>query len=211
MVDLTHEEAALRRGSTLIAGLDEVGRGSWAGPVAVGAVVCSDRTPPAGIRDSKRLSPARRNLLVGPIQAWAVAWAVGSSSPEECDRLGMTAALRLAAERALDGLGVQPDHILLDGVHDFLGREEVETIRGGDDRSLTIAAASILAKTARDRIMVELAEHHPAYEFERNKGYPSLSHRAGLQAFGLSTAHRRSWSYVDRLVWSRPDQMRLPV
>lgn len=148
------------------------------------------------------LSEARREALFDRIAAWCSAWAVGHASPQECDRLGMSAAQRLASHRALDGLGIEPDGILLDGKWDFVGSPKVETIVRGDATSLTIAAASILAKVTRDRFMRSLAASYPAYDFDRNKGYPGPKHRAALAAFGPTPIHRTSWSYMDDLAWN---------
>ena len=128
--------------------------------------------------------------------------AIGHASPAECDRLGMSAAQRLAAERALERLGVEPDRILLDGKWDFVGTPKVRTIVRGDATSLTIAAASILAKVTRDRLMRSAAPSFPAYEFDRNKGYPGPRHRAALAASGPTPIHRTSWSFMDDLVWT---------
>ncbi len=189
-------------GLPFIAGLDEVGRGSWAGPLTVAAAVVPQNRRVNGIRDSKMLSESQREALFDRIADWCTAWAVGHASPEECDRLGMSAAQRLAARRALDGLGLEPDRILLDGKWDFVGSSKVKTIVRGDATSLTIAAASILAKVTRDRLMRSFAPHYPAYDFDRNKGYPAAKHRAALAAFGPTSIHRTSWSFMDDLAWT---------
>ena len=207
-------------GYPLVAGLDEVGRGAWAGPVSVGAVVHAfDRRPPRGIRDSKLLSEPRREELYPRVAAWCTEWAVGHASPQECDALGMTRALRLAAHRALDGLTVVPQVVLLDGAHDYVTRPDpdpdsdpetapagpvyptVRTVVRGDTTCTSIAAASILAKVTRDRMMRSWAESFPPFDFDQNKGYPSPSHRTALSGFGLTSIHRRSWSFVDDLVF----------
>ena len=185
-----------------VAGLDEVGRGSWAGPLTVAAAVIPQERRVNGVRDSKMLNESRREELFDRIAAWCTAWAVGHASPQECDRLGMSAAQRLAAHRALDGLGVEPDRILLDGPWDFVGSPNVQTIVRGDATSLTIAAASILAKVTRDRMMRSLAQNYPAYDFDHNKGYPGPKHRAALAAFGPTPIHRTSWSFMDDLAWN---------
>ncbi len=171
-------------GDDVIAGLDEVGRGSWAGPLTVGAAVIPQNRRVYRIRDSKMLTESQREMLFDRIADWCAAWAVGHASPAECDQLGMSAAQRLAARRALDGLGVEPDRILLDGKWDFVGSSNVRTIVRGDATSLTIAAASILAKVTRDRLMRSTAPTYPAYDFDRNKGYPGPRHRAALAASG---------------------------
>ena len=189
-------------GAGVIAGLDEVGRGSWAGPLSVGAAVIPRDRRVYRIRDSKMLTESQREALFDRIAKWCCAWAVGHASPAECDRLGMSDAQRLAARRALDGLGVEPDRILLDGKWDFVGSQKVRTIVRGDATSLTIAAASILAKVTRDRLMRSAAQSFPAYDFDRNKGYPGPRHRAALAASGPTTIHRRSWSFMEGLVWT---------
>lgn len=191
-----------------MAGVDEVGRGAWAGPLTVAVVVPPVERRLAGVRDSKLLSPARREALEPRIKAWAVAWAIGESSPAECDALGMSEAQRLAWRRARSQLAEFPGTILVDGKWDFVGGGTM--LVGGDRRSLAIAAASVLAKVHRDRGMVELAEMLPWYDFDSNKGYPSPSHRAGLHQWGPSIAHRTSWRWIDDLPWSRPvHQLRL--
>ena len=136
------------------------------------------------------------------IAEWCETWAVGHASPAECDRLGMSEAQRLAARRALDTLDVEPDRVLIDGNWDFVGRGNTDTIIGGDATSLTIAAASILAKVTRDRLMRSMSPEFPGFDFDRNKGYPGPRHRAALAAMGPTRIHRRSWVFMDGLVWS---------
>lgn len=153
------------------------------------------------------------------IAAWCANWAVGHATAGECDRLGMTAALQLAAARALAALRLCPDAVLLDGPFDFLqagvrskaptdeplvGAPTVIPIVDADRRCASVAAASILAKVVRDRIMRDEAEHFPQYHFERNKGYPSWAHRTALAGYGLSAIHRRSWVFVDGIPWHAP-------
>ena len=196
------ERSYWAKGASFVAGLDEVGRGSWAGPLTVAAAVVPQNRRVNGIRDSKLLNEQRREALFDRIADWCTAWAVGHASPEECDRLGMSEAQRLAAHRALEELGLEPDRILLDGTWDFVGSRKVKTIVRGDATSLTIAAASILAKVTRDRLMRSVAPHYPAYDFDHNKGYPGPKHRAALAAFGPTPIHRTSWSYMDDLAWT---------
>jgi len=203
------------RGVDVIVGMDEVGRGSWAGPLTVGAAVVPLNRRVYKIRDSKMLTEDEREALFDRIADWCESWSVGHASAEECDELGMSDAQRLAARRALDGLAIAPDHVLVDGNWDFVGG--ASKIVRGDRTSLSIAAASILAKVSRDRIMRGMAEHHPGYNFEANKGYPCPIHKAALQAWGPSAIHRRSWVFMDHLMWSgleryhRPDdQLALP-
>ncbi|MGD0082020.1 MAG: ribonuclease HII [Acidimicrobiales bacterium] len=195
-------------GCTAVGGIDEVGRGAWAGPVSVGVVVVtpgSGRKLPSGVRDSKQLTLVEREALFVPVARAVASWAVGHASNEECDELGMTCAQRLATRRALDQLDVVPDMLLLDGKFDFLNDGEaalpVRMIVRGDSSSKAIAAASILAKVTRDRLMAKESEHYPWYGFERNRGYPSPSHKMALAAWGCTPFHRRSWAFVEGLLF----------
>ena len=195
----------------VVVGMDEVGRGAWAGPLTVGAVIVPTDRRVYKIRDSKLLTESERELLSARIIGWAEAWSVGHASQSECDELGMSDAQRLAAQRALAGLGVAPDRVLLDGNWDFVRNGKVTTIVRGDRTSLSIAAASIVAKVTRDRLLRDAAESYPMYNFEANKGYPCPQHKAALHAYGPSAIHRRSWAFMDGLLWSglpryeRPD------
>jgi ribonuclease HII len=202
-------------GLEIVVGMDEVGRGSWAGPLTVGAAIVPLDRRVYKIRDSKMLTEDEREALFDRIAGWCDAWSVGHATPEECDTLGMSDAQRLAAQRALAGLGAVPDHVLLDGKWDFVGG--ATRIVRGDRTSLSIAAASILAKVTRDRLMRGLADQYPGYNFEANKGYPCPVHKSALQAWGPSAIHRRSWVFMDYLMWNgleryhRPEpQMALP-
>jgi ribonuclease HII len=192
----------------VIVGMDEVGRGSWAGPLTVGAAVVPLDRRVYKIRDSKLLTEQEREALFDRIADWCQAWSVGHASPEECDELGMSDAQRLAARRAIERLDLEPDHVLVDGKWDFVGG--ATRIVRGDRTSLSIAAASILAKVTRDRMMRGLAEHHPGYNFEANKGYPCPIHKAALQAWGPSAIHRRAWVFMDHLVWNGLERYRRP-
>lgn len=189
-------------GDRVVAGVDEVGRGSWAGPLTVAAAVAPRNRRIYKVRDSKMLNESEREHLFQRVAEWCESWSVGHASPDECDRLGMSAAQRLAAKRAIDGLGVEPDHVLVDGRWDFVGSGNTRTIVGGDATSLTIAAASILAKVTRDRIMRAESATYPGFDFDRNKGYPCPRHRAALAARGPTTIHRTSWAFMDDLPWS---------
>jgi ribonuclease HII len=186
-------------GRDVVVGIDEVGRGAWAGPLTVAAAVLPTDRRVYKVRDSKMLTEGEREALFDRVAGWCRAWAVGHASAAECDELGMSAAQRLAARRALDGLAVEPEAILVDGSWDFVGG--ARGVVGGDATCLSIAAASILAKVTRDRIMRVEAEQFPAYWFESNKGYPGPRHRAALQWLGPSTLHRRTWAFMDGLVW----------
>ena len=203
---------ALQPGDVIV-GLDEVGRGSWAGPLSVGAVALRWPPPPQpdGLADSKLLSPRRREALIEPIQRWADVSSVGSASNHECDALGMTEATALAILRALDALHLEapPRVLLLDGVVDPLTNRldfapyagaRVITMAGADRTSALVAAASVLAKVTRDGEMVALDASFPAYGFSSNKGYPCAVHRMALLGYGLTTVHRRSWRFTDEWV-----------
>ena len=178
-------------GHDVVAGMDEVGKGSWAGPLTVGAVVVNRERRITGVRDSKMLTEPEREAIVDRITGWATAWSVGHASNDECDELGMSAAQRLAARRALDGLGIEVDRVLLDGNWDFVGGGRARTIVRGDATSLSIAAASVVAKVTRDRIMREADDRFPGYGFAASKGYPSPVHRQALAERGatLSLIH----------------------
>ncbi len=199
-------------GCLAVGGVDEVGRGAWAGPVSVGVAVVTQgcgRRLPHGVRDSKQLTVLERESLYAPLSRTLAGWAVGHASNEECDALGMTAAQRLAARRALAQLTVAPDILLLDGKFDFLRDGEeclpVRTIVKGDTSSKAIAAASVLAKVTRDRMMALEAEHYPWYGFESNRGYPAPSHKMALAAWGCTPIHRRSWAFVDSMYFKPCD------
>lgn len=195
------EQALWETGHSAVVGFDEVGKGAWAGPLTVGAVVIPPDRRVYKIRDSKQLHEAEREALVDRIKAWSQRWAVGHASPAECDELGMSDAQRLATNRAIAALGVEPDHALVDGKWDFVGRGSTTTIVKGDQRSLSIAAASIIAKVTRDRIMRSSAVEYPWFAFDSNKGYPCHRHRAALRALGPSTIHRRSWAFMEDIPW----------
>ena len=203
------EQGCFESGAQLVCGIDEVGRGAWAGPVTVGAVVIGP-TPRRiqRVRDSKELTHDQREALYPKILGWALAAAVGHASPAECDEVGMTAALRLAGERALAelaGAGCVPDQIILDGNHDYFGRpDQVRTVVDGDALCLSVAAASIVAKVTRDRLMAAEAECYPGYDFESNRGYRSYRHRCALLGYGPTAIHRRSWIYMENLPWAQP-------
>ena len=195
------ESTLWESGHGIVAGVDEVGKGAWAGPLTVGAAVVPKDRRIYKVRDSKLLTEAEREAMFDRIANWCEAWAIGHASARECDELGMSDAQRLATRRALDGLGVTADRVLLDGKWDFLGDGRAQTIVKGERVSLSIAAASILAKVTRDRIMRGLAEEFPAYALAENKGYPCHRHRSALQMAGPSTIHRRSWAFMDSLSW----------
>ncbi|MGH8909142.1 MAG: ribonuclease HII [Egibacteraceae bacterium] len=203
---LTHERGWWEQGA-VIAGVDEVGRGAWAGPVTYGAVVLPRDRRMYKLRDSKMLDAERREELAARIAAFALGVSIGHATSDEIDALGMSEAMRLAARRAVDGLPIRPDVCLLDGNWDFLADAGThnERIVHGDACSASIAAASIVAKVTRDRLMTEASPRYPAYGFCRNKGYPSPEHRASLHAHGPCPLHRHSWAPIAALRHQPPD------
>lgn len=189
-------------GHDVVVGIDEVGRGAWAGPLMVGAAVLPRDRRVLGVRDSKMLREAERERLFDRVADWCVVWAVGAASQEECDELGMAPAQRLATRRAIDALGIRPDAAIVDGKWDFVSPavDHVEMRVKADATCLPVAAASILAKVTRDRIMREYAEHLPQWHFDTNKGYPCPLHRTALGGYGPSAIHRRSWVFMENFV-----------
>jgi ribonuclease HII len=190
-------------GHDVVVGVDEVGRGAWAGPLAVGAAILPPDRRVNKVRDSKLLTEAERERLFDRLTDWCVAWHVGMASQAECDELGMAEAQRLAARRAIAGLAVKPDAAVVDGKWNFVGNSvpHVHRMVKADAFCLSVSAASILAKVTRDRIMRDEAEHFPAYAFESNKGYPCWTHKAALAAWGPTSIHRRTWVFMDHIVW----------
>lgn len=193
-----HEQALWADGVDIVAGVDEVGRGAWAGPLTVAAAVIPQNRRIYKVRDSKMLTEPEREALYGRVTDWCVAWGVGHASEVECDEMGMSAAQRLAARRALAMTGLEIGHVLLDGKWDFVGGSTTRIVKG-DATCLSIAAASIIAKVTRDRMMREMAEAHPGYCFEDNKGYPCPRHRSALSEHGPAVVHRHSWAFIDGL------------
>ncbi len=181
---------------SLIAGVDEAGRGPLAGPVFAAAVVLHPERPIDGLRDSKVLGAARREALAETIRERAHAWAVAQASVEEIDTLNILQATLLAMRRAVDALAVAPTLALVDGNRAPRLRCEVRTIVGGDALEPAISAASILAKTERDRCMIELHDLFPCYGFDRHKGYPAPGHLQALREHGPCVHHRRSYAPV---------------
>ena len=199
------ERRLLRQGHRLIAGVDEVGRGAWAGPVVAAAVILpleqpSLRAALRGVNDSKLLSPRQRERLAGLIGEAALAVGVGGAGAAEVDRHGLLAATRAAMQRAIAMLAPQPDALLIDAVDlSALVPLPQASPLYGDSRSLSIAAASIVAKVARDRWMAGLDERLPGYGFAEHKGYGTAAHCGALERLGVSDAHRRSFAPILRL------------
>ncbi|MGH9062083.1 MAG: ribonuclease HII [Acidimicrobiales bacterium] len=226
---LAVEKALWADGHDVVVGVDEVGRGAWAGPITVGMAVLPRDRRVYGVRDSKMLAETERERLFERVASWCRAWSVGHASHQECDAYGMSAAQRLAAKRALAALGIEPDGVLIDGRWDFVadpvvadpgegvpGTIGVQPTSGvpamtrvpttrrivkGDATCLSIATASILAKVTRDRLMRGETEHFPGYDFHLNKGYRCPRHEMALRAWGPTSIHRRTWVFMDHLVW----------
>jgi ribonuclease HII len=200
--DLSHEKK-LWTAYKYIAGLDEAGRGALAGPVCVGAVILPDDNPHllqtlSGVRDSKQLTPRKRDQLARRIKKIARAWGIGFASADEIDAWGIVPATRLAASRALEAMSFLPDFLLTDFRLELpeLDVSQAALVKG-DQRSLSIASASILAKTARDELMVELDSQYLQYGFARHKGYGTLAHRRMIVKLGLSPVHRKTFQIKD--------------
>lgn len=185
----------------LLAGVDEAGRGPLAGPVVAAAVILDPRTPVAGLADSKKLSVARRDALAIEIKRSALSWSVAWADPAEIDAINILAATMLAMRRAVLGLSVLPTGVQVDGnrLPNLIFDTQTiqgEAIVGGDDLVASISAASIIAKTTRDRIMVDLDGLYPRYEFARHKGYGTVIHREKLREFGPCREHRQTFAPV---------------
>lgn len=184
----------------MICGVDEAGRGPLAGPVVAAAVILDIARPVTGLADSKKLTARRRDALAVAIRERAYAWAVATASVEEIDRLNILQASLLAMQRAVDAIGVVPSEVLADGLHCPKVTCPVRAIVKGDATVPEISAASILAKVARDAMMLELHAVHPVYGFDVHKGYPTATHLAALQAHGPCSEHRVSFAPVRRLL-----------
>lgn len=201
---LSYERELLSRGHRVIAGVDEAGRGAWAGPVVAGAVCLPlERddllTALEGVRDSKQLSSHARAGLVERIQNTAISWGIGRAEHDEIDRLGIVPATCLAMQRALDDAhartpDVQPDFLLLDSIRWLTLRQKHLALVKGDQLSLSIAAASVLAKVYRDHLMTELDARYPGYGFAAHKGYGTAQHQAALKTLGASPVHRMTYA-----------------
>lgn len=185
-----------------IAGVDEAGRGPLAGPVIAAAVILHPDNPIDGLRDSKKLSEKQREFLSVQIREQAVAWSIGRAEVEEIDRINILQASLLAMQRAVESLAIEPDHVLVDGNQAPDVHCSVTTIIKGDDREACIAAASILAKVARDSEMLEIHTDYPDYGFDRHKGYPTRAHIEALNQHGVTRHHRMSFSPVKRVLES---------
>lgn len=182
----------------LIAGVDEAGRGPWAGPVMAAAVILDTAKPIAGLADSKKLSAARRESLAVAIRESALCWSVASASVAEIDSLNILQASLLAMQRAVQGLSILPRQVLVDGNQVPMLAFPVQAIVKGDSKVAAISAASILAKVERDRMMESYHRHYPKFSFHRHKGYGTRQHLAELERFGVLDIHRRSFAPVKK-------------
>jgi len=205
------EDALRTDGARIVAGVDEVGKGAWAGPLVVCAAVVRNDVPVDELvaRDSKALSEKKRESIFDTVAVQCSHWALGIVEAGECDRLGMSNAQRLATKRAIMGLGVDVDAVIADGKWDFVSPLVPRVVMRvkADSVSATVAAASGLAKVSRDRMMREAANDHPHWNFAGNKGYPCPKHREGLRAHGTSTIHRVSWAFMDNLGLDQPNRL----
>lgn len=184
----------------LICGVDEAGRGPLAGPVCAAAVILDPNYPIAGLADSKKLSEKKREALAPLIRQHALAWAVAYANVAEIDQLNILQATLLAMQRAVQGLPIPPQQVLVDGLFCPETGIPSQAIVQGDSKVAAISAASILAKTARDALMLNLHLHYPQYNFAQHKGYPTAAHLAALRLHGVSAVHRRSFKPVSLLL-----------
>jgi len=190
------EKNAGNQGHRLIAGIDEAGRGPLAGPVVAAAVILPEMFPEGDTTDSKKLTPKKREQLYEHIYAHAVSVGVGIVDPVEIDRINILQASLCAMSMAVDNLNPQPDHLLIDGTFPILSDLSQQPIPKGDALSISIAAASIVAKVTRDRMMAIYHEYYPKFGFCKHKGYPTQAHREAIQTYGCTPIHRRSFKGV---------------
>lgn len=181
----------------MLVGIDEVGRGCWAGPVVAGAVALGRGTVPPGLKDSKKLTKAQRDKLDILIRSTARACGIGWASPQEVDEFGLTQAVRLAMERALAQISIPFTEVIIDGRLNFLNKDpRVRTLTKADGYISCVSAASIIAKVARDNYMIAAAEQYPGYAFENHVGYGTPEHQTALQTYGRCNLHRKSFKPV---------------
>ena len=196
--------------SLLVAGVDEAGRGPLAGPVVAAAVILDAGKPISGLADSKTLTPERREILAASIKRRALGWGLGRVEVEDIDKINILQASLLAMRRAVEAMSVVADLVLVDGNHAPPMVSNVLTVRKGDAKVAAIAAASILAKVARDAEMRTLDRHFPGYGFSRHKGYPTPLHLLALKVFGVSPVHRKSFAPVRQLLTPTSSPYPLP-
>ena len=208
MPDFSYEDGAHRQGYRLIAGIDEAGRGPWAGPVVAAAVLDPAILPAeltSGLDDSKKLSAAKRDELFELIISHAD-FGIGRAEVGEIDNFNILQATFLAMQRAVEGLSITPDFVLIDGNRIPDISCPAEAVVKGDGKSLSIAAASIIAKVTRDREMKKLGEMHPGYGWERNMGYGTAEHKAGLEQLGVTDHHRKSYQPIINILSRQESQ-----
>ena len=205
MVDFSIENTYMHQGYSVIGGVDEAGRGPLAGPVYAAAVVLSPETTIDGLNDSKKLTEKKREALFPIIQEKALAYGIGFATEQEIDEINILNATFLAMRRAVENMRITPDLLLIDGnLKPKIGVcEEVPVIKG-DAKSMSIAAASVLAKVSRDRFMLELAEKYPQYAFEKHKGYGTKLHYEKIQEYGISPVHRRT--FLKKIIGDNQDE-----
>lgn len=197
---LYFEERARSRGCRAVAGIDEAGRGPLAGPVVAAAVILPHDFELPGLTDSKKLSESKRGSLYPLIREQALAVGVGVASAGEIDRINILQATLLSMQRALGRLKIAPDHLLIDGITPLPVDTSQETLKKGDSRSLSVAAASVVAKVVRDRIMLTLDRQLPEYGFAKHKGYGTEQHRKAIATYGPTFQHRKSFGGVREFV-----------
>jgi ribonuclease HII len=198
--DFSFEQTAMQTGLSIIAGVDEVGRGPLCGPVTAAAVILDPQNIPEGLNDSKKLTAKRREALYDILLDCAVV-SIAHATVAEIDELNILRASHLAMERAVAGLAKMPDHLLIDGNMIPRGLTiSAQAVIKGDAKSVSISAASIMAKTCRDRLMVDLAQQYPGYGWEKNAGYPTAVHLKALQELGVTPHHRRSFKPVHKML-----------
>ena len=202
---LDREAKLIRAGHTRIAGIDEAGRGAWAGPVVAAAVILNlpEAASLQGVNDSKKLTARQRDRLYPLVIDHCVAFGIGLGSVAEIDSIGILPATRLAMQRAVEALSPQPDALIIDAVRLSQVNKPQLVFNFADSISLSVAAASIVAKVTRDRLLIDLGAQYPAYQFARHKGYGTLIHRAALQSVGPCDAHRRSFRPIRVLLADR--------
>ncbi len=194
------EREFFANGARIVAGMDEVGRGAIAGPVTIGVVAIDANVGevPTGLRDSKLMTPKRREAMVPIAKEWGIAWATGSATAAEIDKFGIVTSLGLAASRALQNLGITPDVVILDGNTAFLmeeaGGPRIVTRIKADQDCACVSAASVIAKVERDTLMTQLHEQFPHYGWEGNKGYGAAVHTDAIKTHGVTDLHRKSWN-----------------
>lgn len=200
----SYEKKAVQSGFLHVAGVDEAGRGPLAGPVVSAAVILPDSLPDLGINDSKKLSPKKRDRLFDVIYDVALCVGVGIVGPEEIDALNILQASLLSMAKAVECLENVPDFLLIDGNFKINSKIPQEAIIKGDSLSVSIAAASIVAKVTRDRMMAVYDEKYPQYGFGGHKGYPTKKHREAISTYGPSPIHRKTFKGVKEYLWTRP-------